>query len=242
MSLPKWTDERTAQLTDFVGSESPVSQDTVAKAAEDLETSTRSVASKLRKLGFEVQSAAEKSAVKAYSDDQENSLRDFVTSNSGDFTYAEIASRFDNGQFSAKSIQGKILSMELTGHVKPTPKAEVVRSYTEAEEAVFVSMSNGGASIEAIAEKLGKTVPSARGKALSLLRTGEITAIPHQANKAPAKEDALTALGDVSELTVEQIAEALEKTVRGVKTMLTKRGIKVANYDGAGRKEKAAAA
>ena len=25
MALPKWTDERTQQLTDFVGSESPIS-------------------------------------------------------------------------------------------------------------------------------------------------------------------------------------------------------------------------
>ena len=30
MALPKWTDERTQQLTDFVGSESPITQPTVA--------------------------------------------------------------------------------------------------------------------------------------------------------------------------------------------------------------------
>ena len=40
MALPKWTDERTQQLVDFVGGESPISQATVANAAEDLETST----------------------------------------------------------------------------------------------------------------------------------------------------------------------------------------------------------
>ena len=51
MALPKWTDERTSALTDFVGGESPVSQATVAEAAENLETSTRSVSSKLRKMG-----------------------------------------------------------------------------------------------------------------------------------------------------------------------------------------------
>jgi hypothetical protein len=45
MALPKWTDERTQQLTDFVGSESPISQATVANAASELETSTRSVSS-----------------------------------------------------------------------------------------------------------------------------------------------------------------------------------------------------
>ena len=46
MALPKWTDERTSELTSFVGDESPVSQATVASAAEQLETSVRSVSSK----------------------------------------------------------------------------------------------------------------------------------------------------------------------------------------------------
>ena len=45
MALPKWTDERTEELTSFVGTESPVSQETVAEAADRLETSTRSVSS-----------------------------------------------------------------------------------------------------------------------------------------------------------------------------------------------------
>ena len=49
-TLPKWTDERTEELTNFVGSETPISLDTVAEAAENLETSTRSVSSKLRKM------------------------------------------------------------------------------------------------------------------------------------------------------------------------------------------------
>ena len=52
MALPKWTDERTAQLSTFVGDESPVSQSTVAEAADQLETTPRSVSSKLRKMGF----------------------------------------------------------------------------------------------------------------------------------------------------------------------------------------------
>lgn len=239
MSIPKWTEDRTAALHDFVGSESPVSQETVAAAAEKLETTTRSVASKLRKEGLEVESAAERAAVKAYSDEEASDLRDFVESNKGEYTYAEIAAEFAGGKFSAKSIQGKLLSMELTGLVKPTPKVEAVRTYTDAEEATFISMANANASIEDIAAKLGKTVQSARGKALSLLRAQSIHAIPHQANKAAPKEDALEALGDVSEMTVDEIAAALEKTPRGVRTMLTRRGVSVKDYDGAARKEKA---
>ena len=54
MALPKWTDERTSALESFVGDESPVSQATVANAAEELETSVRSVSSKLRKMGYDV--------------------------------------------------------------------------------------------------------------------------------------------------------------------------------------------
>ena len=58
MALPKWTDERTQSLVDFVGSESPISQSMVADAAEELETSTRSVSSKLRKMGYDVELAS----------------------------------------------------------------------------------------------------------------------------------------------------------------------------------------
>jgi hypothetical protein len=43
-------------------------------------------------------------------------------------------------------------------------------------------------------------------------------------------------------MTVEEIATKISKTVRGVKTMLTRRGISASDYDGASRREKAAAA
>ena len=36
MALPKWTEERTSELTNFVGDESPISQATVAEAADRL--------------------------------------------------------------------------------------------------------------------------------------------------------------------------------------------------------------
>ena len=173
MALPKWTDERTQQLTDFVGSESPISQATVAEAAEELETSTRSISSKLRKMGYDVELASA-SASKSFTDEQEATLQNFVTDNSGSYTYAEIANNFEGGAFSAKSIQGKILSMELTGHVKPAPKQETVRTYTPEEEETFVSMVNDGSFVEEIADALGKSVNSIRGKALSLLRSGDL--------------------------------------------------------------------
>ena len=240
-TLPKWTDERTDELTNFVGDESPVSQATVAEAADQLETTTRSVSSKLRKMGFDVELASSKATSK-FTADQEATLSAFVTDNSGEYTYAQIASHFEDGAFTAKSIQGKILSMELTDHVKPAPKVETVRTYTPAEEDTFVSMVNDGAYVEAIAEALGKSVNSVRGKAMSLLRSGDIDAIPRQEHtKSSAKEDPLAELGDVSDMTVEAIAETIGKTARGVKTMLTRRGLTASDYDGAAKKEKAAA-
>ena len=188
MALPKWTDERTSSLESFVGSESPVSQATVANAADELETSVRSVSSKLRKMGYDVELASS-SNTKSFSDAQEATLSAFVTDNSGSYTYAEIATNFEGGNFSAKSIQGKILSMQLTEHVKPAPKVESVKTYSEAEEATFVGLVNDGAFIEEIAENLGKSVNSIRGKALSLLRAGEINAIPSRKKlKVQAKQ------------------------------------------------------
>ena len=236
MALPKWTDERTQQLTDFVGSESPISQSTVASAADELETSTRSVSSKLRKMGFDVELASA-SASKSFSDEQEATLAAFVTDNSGSYTYAEIASNFEGGHFSAKSIQGKILSMELTSHVKPAPKVETVRTYTPEEEGTFVSMVNDGSFVEEIADALGKSVNSIRGKALSLLRSGEINAIPKQKEtKGSSKADVLADV-DVASHTVEEIADQIGKTVRGVKTMLTRRGLQCSDYNGAAKKD-----
>jgi len=240
-ALPKWTDDRTEQLTNAVGQDSPVTLVKVAELAEQLETTTRSVASKLRKMGYEVELASAKAS--KFSVEQAEALAEFVEGNSGEFTYAEIAAGFDGGVFSAKQIQGKILSMELTAHVKATPKVEVERKYTKAEEDKFIELANGGAFLEDIAEALDKPLNSVRGKALSFLRSEEIAAIPKQKN-SNAKEtvDGLTALGDVSGMTVEEIATALEKTPRGVRTMLTRRGLVAADYDGASKKAKNEAA
>jgi len=134
------------------------------------------------------------------------------------------------------------LSMELTGHVKPAPKVESVRTYSADEEATFVQMVNDGAFVEAIADALDRSVNSVRGKALSLLRSGDIDAIPRQeTTKGASKEDPLADLTDIGSMTVDAIAEQIGKTARGVKTMLTRRGISAADYDGAAKKEKATA-
>lgn len=237
-----WSDEAVDQLMSIVGNSSPVSVEAVERAAAALGKTTRSIASKLRQLDREVASLA-KEKTSAFTADEGEALAEFVEANAGNLTYKEIAENFAGGKFSAKQIQGKLLALELTGSVKPAEKVEVARTYTEAEEAKFISMAQSGKFIEDIAEALGKSVASVRGKALSLTRKGEISKIPAQ-RESHAKEtvDPVTALGSkIHGMTVAEIAAAVDKTERGLRTLLTRRGIKVADYDGAAKKAKAEA-
>ena len=238
----KWSDEAINKLTTIVGVESPVSAATVEAAAAALEFSVRSVASKLRQLDYEVASMA-KEKTSAFTPDQGAALAEFVEANEGKLTYKEIAERFEGGAFTAKQIQGKLLALELTGSVKPAEKVEAARTYTEAEEATFVKMVQKGSFIEDIAQALNKTIASVRGKALSLTRNGQIDKIPAQKEShANAAVDVVASLGDkLVTMTVAEIAAAADKTERGIKTLLTRRGIKVADYDGAAKKAKAEA-
>lgn len=237
----KWTEETVATLLGSVGSERPVSPALVESAATALGVSVRSVAAKLRQLDIEVASMA-KAKVATFNTEESDALSKFVNANPGAFTYKEIAEQFP-GDFSAKQIQGKLLALELTSLVKPTEKVEVARTYTPEEEEVFVSMAKKGAFIEDIAEKLAKSVPSVRGKALSLSRAGLIDKIPAQkTSHAKDTVDGVTALGDaVAKMTVADIAKAVDKTERGIRTLLTRRGISVADYDGEAKKAKAEA-
>lgn len=237
----KWSDEAVAQLLKIVGHESPVSVERVEQAASTLDVSVRSVASKLRQLDREVASMA-KEKVSAFTAEQSAALSNFVVANAGLLTYKEIADQFPGG-FTAKQIQGKLLALELTGSVKPAEKVEVARTYSDAEEATFIKMANAGKYIEEIAVALNKTIPSVRGKALSLTRKGQIDKIPAQKDShAKNVVDAVTALGSaIATMTVAEIAKAVDKTDRGIKTLLTRRGVTVADYDGAAKKAKAEA-
>jgi hypothetical protein len=240
----KWSDATVDQLMKLVGAQRPVSAATVEMAAESLggDFTARSVASKLRQLEVEVASMA-KEKTSAFTDDEGAELAEFVVSNQGELTYKQIAEQFMDGKFSAKQIQGKLLALELTGSVKPAEKVEVARTYTDSEEAKFISMAEKGAFIEDIASALNKTVASVRGKALSLTRKGQIAKIPAQKNSyAKESVDPVTSLGSkIHSMTVAEIAAAVDKTERGLKTLLTRRGIKVADYDGAAKRAKAEA-
>jgi hypothetical protein len=238
----KWSDEAVDQLMNIVGNKSPISVEAVERAAEMLGFTTRSVASKLRQLDREVASLAQ-AKVSAFTPEEGADLTEFVNANAGNLTYKQIAENFADAKFTAKQIQGKLLALELTGSVKPAEKVEIARTYSDSEEAKFIKMAESGSFIEDIANALNKTVASVRGKALSLTRKGQISKIPAQ-RESHAKEsvDPVTALGAaIATMTVAEIAASVDKTERGLRTLLTRRGIKVADYDGAAKKAKAEA-
>ena len=237
--IPAWTDEREAQLDAMVENEAqPISQEIVTVAAEELDTSTRSIGSKLRKMGYDVESAAAKAKAKTFSPEEEAELISFVEANEGEYTFAEIAENVCDGSKTARQVQGKLLSLELTGSVKPTEAKVVPAKYTEEETDRIVDLINAGKFVEEIAEEMGRPINSIRGKALSLLKTHGTPMPKQRDHKESANVDALGALGDVSAMTVEEIAKAIDKTARGIKTMLTHRGIKCSDYDGEAKRNK----
>lgn len=237
----KWTEDRVEQLLQIVGSDSePVTAEAVVAAARMLEVSERSIASKLRNLGREVASLAKEKAP-TFTEQETEDLAGFLDSNAGQFTFKEIAAEFAGGKFTAKQIQGKVLALDMSDCVKPTEQVQVEKKYTEAEEAEIIDMATSGASLEDISAALGKPVNSIRGKALSLLSAGKIAKIPHQAeHTAKDDSDPIEELGEgIAEMTVEEIAATTGKTARGIKTILTRRGIKVKDYNGESKREKA---
>ena len=239
--MANWTEEKVAELMSLVGDESPVTQETVKAAAEALggNFTPRSVAAKLRREEVEVEKVGERA--KAFSEEEEAELANFLSEHSGEFTYAQIAERFAGGNFSPRQVQGKVLSMERTADVAPTPKTAAPKVYTEAEEAVYVKMAAAGAYLEDIAKELGKKLNSVRGKGLSLFKNGQITNIPEQRDHVTkTKEDPFDALGNLEELTVAEIAEKIGKSERGVKQMITYRETACKDYKGKPRKNKAA--
>lgn len=231
-----WNEAREAQLLAAVEGVEEVSQAQLKTIAEDLETTPRSVGSKLRKMGYEVARAV--TAKASWSDAEQATLVDFLDANDGEFTYTEISKAILDGKFSAKQVQGKILSMELTSQVKPTPKAEVARTYTGEEEEKMVGLVNDGVTIEGLAEAMNRPVNGVRGKCLSLLKEGRINGIPKQEfSSAKVKADIFEGI-DVAGSTLVELAEAAGKSERGIKATLTRRGLTCVDYDGAARAAK----
>lgn len=238
-----WNDETTTQLTTLADEAgAPITQENLVSFAESLGTTNRSVGSKLRKMGYEVQKASDVNA-SAWSEEDEAALVEFVNASPGTYTYGEIAELFQSGKYGSKQVQGKILSLEMTAAVKPTEKKVAPRKYTPEQEAQFVELMQAGKYLEEIADAMGVSVASARGKALSLTQSNEGLSIPKQkeSRASKANTDVLEGL-DVASLTIEDLEAKTGHTARGLKSMLSRRGISCADYDGAAKRAKLDAA
>ena len=112
----------------------------------------------------------------------------------------------------------------MTQHIKPAEKKVTPKTYTADEESTISAMVEGGSYLEEIADSVGKTVASVRGKLLSMGLKAP------QRDKKASKSDPYEGIDGMIDQTVEQLAEHFGKTVRGVKTVLTRRGLSAADY------------
>ena len=220
MSKFEYTDEMVTRMEGVCGS--GVTEDIIESLCDELGYPRRSVTAKLRKLGYDV--PKKPGAAPVFTSEETDALAAYLEANSGNQTAEEIAAGFVDGKFTARQINGKALSLEMTSHIKPAEKKITPRSYTEDEESQISSMVEDGAFLEDIAEAVGKTVNSVRGKLLSMGLKAD------QRDKKGTKADPYEGIEDMLGQTVEEIADHFGKTVRGVKTVLTRRGLSASDY------------
>lgn len=221
MAKFEYTEEMVARMEELCAS--GVTEEIITQICEEFEFPRRSVTAKLRKQGFDVPHKP-KEALK-FSEAETEALRNFLEANSGAYTAEEIAEQFEDGKFNARQINGKALSLELTGAIKPAEKKVAPRTYTPEEEAQIEQMVQAGAFIEDIADALGKTVAQIRGKLLSMKMTAP------QRDKKAAKSDAYEGIETLATThTVAELAEHFGKTERGVKTVLSRRKLAAKDY------------
>tara|TARA_A100000164_G_C21929899_1_gene785021 strand:- start:1350 stop:2033 length:684 start_codon:yes stop_codon:yes gene_type:complete len=220
MSKFEYTDEMVARMNDVAGS--GVTEDIIESLVEEFEFPRRSVTAKLRKLGYDV--PKKPGAAPVFSADETEALAKFLEDNSGSHTADEIAATFADAKFTSRQINGKALSLEMTSHIKPAEKKVTPKTYTAEQEAEIASMVEGGSFLEDIADAIGKPVNSVRGKLLSMGLKAE------QREKKAVKSDPYEGIDDMLDQSVEELAENFGKTVRGVKTVLTRRGLACSDY------------
>lgn len=223
MSKFEYTEEMVARMHNVAKSE--ITEESIESLMTEFDFPRRSVTAKLRKLGYDV--PKKPGAAPIFSADETAALGEYLNDNSGEFTAEEIAAHFSDAwgrEVTARQINGKALSMELTGSIKPAEKKAAPRTYSDAEEATIADLVGAGKFLEDIAEAVGRPVNSIRGKLLSMGLKAP------QRDKKAAKSDPYEGIEDMLDKSVEEIATAFDKTVRGVKTVLTRRGLSCSDY------------
>jgi hypothetical protein len=220
MSKFEYTEEMVERM--HSASATGVTEEIIETLMTEFDFPRRSVTAKLRKLGYDV--PKKPGAAPVFSAEQTQALAEFLQENSGNLTAEEIAAQFADGEFTARQINGKALSLEMTQHIKPADKKVAVRTFSEDDETQITAMIADGKFLEDIAEALGRPLNSVRGKLLSM----GVKAV--QRDKKAAKTDPYAGIDEMLDNTVEEIAAHFDKTVRGVKTVLTRRGLSCADY------------
>ena len=154
MSKFEYTDEMVTRMHDVAGS--GVTEEIIESLMGEFDFPRRSVTAKLRKLGYDV--PKKPGAAPVFSADETDALASFLEANSGNLTAEEIADQFAGSKFTARQINGKALSLEMTSHVKPAEKKITPRTYSEDEEAKITSMVEGGSYLEEVADAMGRSV------------------------------------------------------------------------------------
>lgn len=235
MSNYKYTDDMLSRMKDVVAG--GVTEDKIQTLVDEFQFNRRSVAAKLRSLGYTVPTKQE---APKFTAEETQQFSDFVTSRSGQLTSEEIAKQFASGKFTSRQVAGKALALELTSHIKKAEKKEKPRTYTETEENLITKLVGEGKFLEDIAGALGKSVNSVRGKLLSM----ELKA-PQKNKKAPATGGSYPELETLApNMTVEELVahyskDGEVKTERGIKTALSRRGVDAKNYSAKSSKKAA---
>lgn len=223
MSKFEYTEEMVARLHE--AGKAGLTEESIEALMAEFEFPRRSVTAKLRKLGYDV--PKKPGAAPVFSQSETEALAAYLNDNSGSFTAEEIAEHFSaewGREVNSRQINGKALSLEMTAHIKPADKKVTPKTYSEEDEAKIVEMVEAGAFLEDIAAAVGREPNSVRGKLLSMSLKAP------QRDKKATKTDAYEGIENMLSKTVEEIAESFGKTVRGVKTVLTRRGLSCADY------------
>lgn len=223
MSKFEYTEDMVARMQEVAKNE--LTEEAIEALMAEFDFPRRSVTAKLRKLGFEV--PKKPGAAPIFSADETEALAEYLEANSGESTAEEIAAHFSDAwgrEVTARQINGKALSMEKTGDIKPAEKKVAPRTYSETEEATIAKLVGEGKFLEDVADAVGRPVNSIRGKLLSMGLKAP------QRDKKATKSDPYEGIEDMLDKSVEEIATAFDKTVRGVKTVLTRRGLSCADY------------
>lgn len=106
------------------------------------------------------------------------SLVAFLIDNSGRYSIAEVARKFEGGKFFEITVRAFINFNGLTQHVVVKNPSSHVYSGDEVE--LLLNLAEGGRSIDEISDQLGRSVRSVSSKCSHLLRTGELSKRPHR--------------------------------------------------------------